>query len=74
MSIVDRIRQRSRSQWQAYFKERLDKISSFVLERGERGFIVGLIGGIIIVLMFKLVVCIVAAVLLAYFLILAISE
>lgn len=72
--VKNKIRARTRREWQAFFNEKLVVLRIFAQENGEKVFILGVVAGIAIVLFFKVVALLIALVLLAYFVVLAVAE
>lgn len=72
--MKQRIRIRTRKEWQTFFSEKLVGVRIFAQENGEKVFILGLLAGVGIVLFFKLFAFVFAIVALAYFVVMAVAE
>jgi hypothetical protein len=63
--ITDNIRARSRSEWEAYFKGRLNWVREYSQENGEKAAVAGFLLGILVVVFYQvalIVACVTAVV------------
>ena len=74
MSLVDKIKSKSRDEWNALLKERLLWLRIYAQENGEKVFVLGLVLGMFVVFLFKIFVFTVALVALVYLIVMAIAD
>lgn len=52
--ILQSIRRRTKSEWQVYYRERVELLRSYIRENGEKASLLGFIFGIAVVVFYKL--------------------
>lgn len=72
--IIASIRARSREDWQNLFRNKLDEFRTYVQTHGEKACLIGFLLGVFIVIFFKLALVFACLAIVAYQLILIISE
>jgi hypothetical protein len=72
--LIEKIRSRSREQWQAHYRERWTDLRIWIQEHGEQAAIVALVLGILFVLFFRLFIAIIMLALLAGYIVWHIAE
>jgi hypothetical protein len=73
-AIIESIRARSREDWQSLFRTRLEELRTYVQTHGEKAALIGFLLGIFIVIFYKLVLVLACLMIVAYQLVLIISE
>lgn len=72
--VTDTIRSRSRSEWEVYFKERLNWVREYSQANGEKAAIAGFLLGILVVVFYQLALIIACVTIVACQLVLILSE
>ena len=73
-AIIESIRARSREDWQSLFRTRLEELRTYVQTHGEKAALIGFLLGIFLVIFYKLVLVLACLMIVAYQLVLIISE
>lgn len=72
--VTDVIRSRSRKEWEDYFTELLSRLREYSQTNGEKAAIVGFLLGMLVVIFYKLALIIACVTLVAFQLVLILSE
>jgi hypothetical protein len=72
--VTDTIRSRTRSEWEVYFKERLNWVREYSQANGEKAAIAGFLLGILVVVFYQLALIIACVTIVACQLVLILSE
>jgi hypothetical protein len=73
-AITDTIRSRTRSEWESYFKDRMRRIREYSQANGEKAALAGFFLGMVVVIFFKLALIVACVTVIAWQLVLILSE
>lgn len=72
--IVDSIRQRTRQEWQEYFRARIDRVREYAQANGEKAALAAFLLGISVILFFKLALVLGCLAVVGYHLVLILAD